>query len=76
MDHLTNHQKKQFLTDEFARISQGHETLDRDKAGTYSYNHNNRTIIFLLALLLDKLAFNSHDTQVFDLLNDSYRYDL
>ncbi len=71
MDHLTNDQKKQFLHDEFSRISQGHETLDRDKAGTYSYNHNNRTIIFLLELLSEKLAFNSNDTRVSDLLNDA-----
>ena len=71
MDHLTNDQKRQFLTNEFSTISEDHETLDRDKTGTYSYNHNNRTVIFLLALLLEKLAFNSNDTQVSDLLNDA-----
>jgi hypothetical protein len=38
--------------------------------GTYSYNHNNRTIILLLALLLWILGFDSNDTQVSDLLED------
>ncbi|CAF3950709.1 unnamed protein product [Rotaria sp. Silwood1] len=52
---------------EFSKISKGSQTIDRNQADTYSCNHNTRKIIFLLTLVLEKLEFNSNDTQGSDL---------
>jgi hypothetical protein len=40
MDHLTNDQKKEFITKEFSTVAEGRQTLGRNTTGTYSCNHN------------------------------------
>jgi hypothetical protein len=71
MDHLTNEQKKQFITDEFSTIAGDHQILGCSTEGAYNCNHKNWRINFLLAILLEKLGFDQNNTQVSGLLNDA-----
>jgi hypothetical protein len=71
MDHLTNDQKKEFITKEFSTVAEGRQTLGRNTTGTYSCNHNKQTISFLLELLLGKVGFDQNDPQLTDLLDDA-----
>jgi hypothetical protein len=41
MDHLTNEQKKQFITDEFSTIAGDHQILGCSTEGAYNCNHKN-----------------------------------